>query len=142
MKKQELQKILKPLIKECIREVVFEEGVLSGLIREVATGLNSQPLVTETQEAPPKSQEFARKRQIELQEESRSAMEAKKRKLEESLGGGFGGIFDNVEPLSKGGTVSESKTQGPLSGYAPTDAGVDISAIMSLGGARIWKNMN
>ena len=29
MKKNELQKILKPLIKECIKEVIFEDGQTS-----------------------------------------------------------------------------------------------------------------
>ena len=48
MKKQELQKILKPLIKECIKEVIFEEGVLSNLIKEVAVGIGSQQTIVET----------------------------------------------------------------------------------------------
>ena len=29
-----LRKVLKPLIKECIKEIIFEEGVLSSIIRE------------------------------------------------------------------------------------------------------------
>ena len=39
MKKSELKNI----IKECVKEVIFEEGVLSGIISEVAHGLN-EPL--------------------------------------------------------------------------------------------------
>ena len=38
MKKQELAKILKPLVKQCIKEVLFEEGVLSNVISEVVIG--------------------------------------------------------------------------------------------------------
>jgi len=41
MNKAELQKILKPLILEAVKEVMFESGVLSQLITEVATGLNN-----------------------------------------------------------------------------------------------------
>ena len=41
MKKNELQKILKPLIKECIKEVIFEEGVLSRL-RHQSQNMTSQ----------------------------------------------------------------------------------------------------
>lgn len=139
MKKQQLQKILKPLIKECIKEVIFEEGVLSGLIKEVAVGLGSQQTIVES--TPAAAQDFSRQR-VELQAEARAAMEEKKRKLEESLGGGFSGIFDNTEPLSSGGTVArEGSPQSPLSSYSPNDPGVDISAIMNLGGGHNWKKM-
>ena len=42
MKKNEFKKILRPLIKEAVREVILEEnGVLSNIIAEVARGLNS-----------------------------------------------------------------------------------------------------
>ena len=42
-------------------------------------------------------------------------------------------LFEGVEPLSKGGSVSspEPSTQGPLGGMAPNDPGVDISSIFS-----------
>lgn len=139
MKKQELQKILKPLIKECIKEVIFEEGVLSNLIKEVAVGIGSQQPIVEAQ-APEPEYDFSRQR-VELQEEARSAMTERKRKLEESLGGGFSGIFDNVEPISRAGSPGSSDSQSPLSSYAPNDAGVDISGIMAIAGGKNWKNM-
>jgi hypothetical protein len=34
MNKNELKKVLKPLIKECIKEVIFEDGTLSSIIAE------------------------------------------------------------------------------------------------------------
>jgi len=139
MKKQELQKILKPLIKECIKEVIFEEGVLSNLIKEVAVGIGSQQTIVETK-APEPEYDFSRQR-VELQEEAQHAMREKKRKLEESLGGGFEGIFDNVDPISRAGSPGEKTSNSPLSNYAPDDAGVDISGIMALGGGKNWKNM-
>ena len=139
MKKQELQKILKPLIKECIKEVIFEEGVLSNLIKEVAVGIGSQQTIVEAK-APEPEFDFSRQR-VELQEEAQHAMREKKRKLEESLGGGFKGIFDNVDPISRAGSPGEKTSNSPLSNYAPDDAGVDISGIMALGGGKNWKNM-
>lgn len=139
MKKQELQKILKPLIKECIKEVIFEEGVLSNLIKEVAVGIGPQQTIVEAQ-APEPEYDFSRQR-VELQEEARNAMAERKRKLEESLGGGFEGIFEGIDPISSGGSVSDKSSSSPLSGYAPNDPGVDISAIMALGGGKNWKNM-
>ena len=142
MKKNELQKILKPLIKECIKEVIFEDGVLSGLISEVVQGLGSQQRIVETIETKQPEPDFSRSQRVELQENARQAMEEKKRKLEESLGGGFKGIFENVSPISSGGSPgSESKTSSPLSNYASDDAGVDISGLMAIGGGKNWKNM-
>jgi hypothetical protein len=139
VKKQELQKILKPLIKECIKEVIFEEGVLSNLIKEVALGIGSQQTIVETKVQEPEH-DFSRQR-VELQEEAQQAMRDRKRKLEESLGGGFEGIFDNVDPIKSAGSPGQKTSNSPLSNYAPDDAGVDISGIMALGGGKNWKNM-
>jgi len=68
-------------------------------------------------------------------------MRDRKRKLEESLGGQFEGIFEGVDPISSAGSVSDKPGNGPLSNYSPNDPGVDISAIMALGGGKNWKNM-
>jgi hypothetical protein len=46
MKKSELKNI----IKECVKEVIFEEGVLSGIITEVAQGLQGSSLVQESRQ--------------------------------------------------------------------------------------------
>ena len=51
MNREELKKTLRPLIKECIKEVIFEEGVLSGIISEVVKGTGGQRIV-ETQTQP------------------------------------------------------------------------------------------
>jgi len=136
MKQDELKKVLKPLIKQCIKEVIFEEGVLSGLISEVVQGLGGQQTIVES--ASPPQQDFSRQ-QVELQEEARAGMEEKRKKLEESLG--LGAVFENTAPLSKGGSPGESSSQSPLSNYAPNDPGVDISGIMALGGGSNWKKM-
>ena len=41
-----LKKVLKPLIKECIKEIIFEDGVLSSIIRE-AQGTPTKQVVKE-----------------------------------------------------------------------------------------------
>ena len=71
MKKTELAKILKPLVKQCIKEVLFEEGILSNIVSEVVTGLNAgaQPLV-----------EHKQQRQIIEADEKAADEEAKRRK--------------------------------------------------------------
>jgi hypothetical protein len=141
MKKEQLNKLLKPMIKECIKEVIFEEGVLSGLISEVVTGLSGQ-IITESNTAVETKDDFSRQR-VELQQAAAAELENKRKKLEESLGGKFEGIFDNVEPMtsSPAPTRNDGGPQSPLANYSPTDSGVDISGIMSLGSAKSWKNM-
>ncbi len=141
MKKNELQKILKPLIKECIKEVIFEEGILSGLISEVVQGLGQQRIVETVETKQPEPERDFSRHRVELQEEAQHAMREKKRKLEESLGGGFKGIFDNVDPISSAGSPGQKSSNSPLANYAPNDAGVDISALMEIGGGKNWKNM-
>tara|TARA_R110000824_G_scaffold21112_11_gene78980 strand:+ start:2006 stop:2428 length:423 start_codon:yes stop_codon:yes gene_type:complete len=139
MKKSELKNILKPLIKECIKEVIFEEGVLSGLISEVVQGLGAQQMIMESQ--PSAAQEDFSRQPAEPDPELLESLQERKRALEESMGSKFGGVFENTEPLSRGGAVNESKTQSPLAAYAPNDPGVDISGLMSLGGGKNWKHM-
>ena len=137
MKKQELQKILKPLIKECIKEVIFEEGVLSSLIKEVAVGIGTQQTIVETRVEEP-VQDFSRQA-VQLQEEQRLALEERKRKIEESIG--LGNVLEGVEPLASGGTPGEPSSKSPLAGYAANDPGVDISGLMALAGGQNWKKM-
>jgi len=132
MKKQELKNILKPLIKECIRESIFEEGMLSGLIKEVVQGLDTRQVVAEAETA-----DFSRNHSVELQESAKKDLQNRRSKLEQSMGGNFKGIFENVEPTS---APASSGGNSPLSTYAPSDAGVDISGILSIGGSN-WKNM-
>ena len=45
MKKTDLKQILKPIVKECITEILIEEGLLSNVISEVAKGLQASQLV-------------------------------------------------------------------------------------------------
>ena len=53
MKKSEL----KNLIKECVREIVFEEGAIKTIVAEVAQGLGAtQPLVEQRQPIAAKPQ--------------------------------------------------------------------------------------
>ena len=125
MDKNELKKALKPLIKQCIKEVIFEEGVLSNIIVEVATGLTtsvSEPIV-ENKPAPQRKDE--------------AVLESKKRLLDSISRDAYNGVdlFENTKPISKAGAPGDtSAPSGPLSSYAPDDAGVDINGILSIAG--------
>ncbi len=120
MKKSELKNI----IKECVKEVIFEEGVLSGIITEVATGLGAATL----QESSPQS--FPASRPA-LSETKKEVLKAVGNQGYEDLKKRFSnpGLFEGTKPIPEG------KGKGPLSGMAPGDPGLDISAIP---GAANW----
>ncbi len=132
MKKSEL----KSIIKECVKEVLFEEGVLSNLVAEIAFGISKaqNTLV----ESAPKTDTRALQEAREQQEESRRIkMLETKRKMLDAMGNSkMANVFEGTEPLRQGGSPNESPAQGPLSGRDPNDAGVDISGLFSLAGQK------
>jgi hypothetical protein len=121
MKKSELKNI----IKECVKEVIFEEGVLSGIVLEVTKGLGGS-VMTEQQEAPlPSSPTSAKqtgdiRRQILESARGNNYEEAKKR-------------FSNPELFEGTRPITESKGQAALSGIAPADPGVEIANLPGFG---------
>ena len=141
MKKTELRNMLKPLVRQCVKEVLLEEGLLSNIVSEVVTGFS--PLLTENKNAPTTSPSQAdillQQQKAELEEERQRMIKEQKRKLLDATG--FGNeIFEGVEPLSKGGQVNDAPAQGALSGVDPGDPGVDISGLMALGGHK-WNKL-
>ena len=137
MKKEELLKTLKPLIKECVREVIFEDGTLSNIVAEVAQGLG-RPTLVET--APPAREVDNTAERAALAEQRRRESHSRQKQLLSAIGtDAYGGVnvFEGTTPLSRGGSVSEGPAkQGPLSDMDPNDPGVDISSIMDLAGGR------
>ena len=135
MNKNELKKVLKPLIKECIKEVMFEDGTLSSIIAEVMKGTQqtpAQPIVEQQQYQQPQAR-------LETDEEAKARMAAKRKTLMDSIGqGAYNGVnlFEGTTPAP-----AQSNTQGPLAGMAANDPGVDISALMNKTSA-IWAKMN
>jgi len=116
MNKNELKNILKPLIKECIKEVLFEEdGALSHVINEVVVGLHGKQQIVESKKQPPKRRK-------------NSQIKQRKKQLLDAIGkDAYNGVnlFEGTTPTNN--PISEGQTQGPLSGVAPSDPGVDIS---------------
>ncbi len=140
MKRDDLKQTLKPLIKECIKEVIFDDGVLSGIITEIVKGLDSRILVTESaaprQTAVESVDQAEQERQHMVKQarhEHRQQMETQRRTLSESLSGRLNGvdIFEGVNPLAKAGQPSSGPTapSSPLEGVDPEDPGVDISKL-------------
>jgi len=149
MKKSQLKEILKPLVKECIRETFLEHGMLSSIIAEVVKGIH--PLREQTNHAAPQlsksndtlkfQQQQLEDQRRELQEERQQQLKEQKRKLLNATGLPAN-VFEGVQPLNKGGAPdSEIEGQaGALSGVDPQDAGIDISGIMAVGGHK-WNKL-
>ena len=137
MNKNELKKVLKPLIKECIKEVMFEDGTLSSIIAEVMKGTQqapAQPIVEQQQYQQPQAR-------LETDEEARARLAAKRKTLMDSIGkGAYNGVnlFEGTTPAPAQGA---GQSQGALDGVAPSDPGVDISKLMNKTSA-IWQKMN
>lgn len=134
MNKDQLKKVLRPMIKECIKEIIFEEGVLSGIIAEVVRG-TSQPLVESRQ---PSYQQ----NQIDHEARERAAKE-KRRKMLDSIGrGAYNGVdvFEGTQPLNERRTSTTSPHGAkPLDGIAPNDPGVNLKALGI--DTRIWSKL-
>jgi len=136
MKRNELKRVLKPLIKECIKEVIFEDGTLSGIITEVAQGLSNvqtkapQPIV-ENKAIQPNQPSSAVL-------EARKSLEETKKSLQEATG--LKGIFKGTVPMRSAGGGNQRSKHGALRDMDPNDPGVDIGDIMKVAGGA-WQQL-
>ena len=121
MNKNELKKLIKPVVKECIHEVLLEEGLLSNVVSEVVKGMNTAPLL-ETIDRYIKS----------LNDES----EHRKKMLDAVGKNAYNGVdlFEGTVPLN------ERSAPGHPDLGVPGDSGVDISSLMG-NASKIWQNM-
>ena len=140
MNKSQLKKLIKPVVKECIQEVLIEEGLLTEVVAQVASGMSRQPIV---ENKPKKRNDKLFNEDLQMQRKSREAnkkLQEHRKKLLDSIGGdAYNGVdlFEGTEPLRNTGTPGEAHRQSVL-GDDPTDAGVDISSIMGHAG-KIWQ---
>ena len=140
MKKSDLKQLIKPLVKECIHEVLLEEGLLSNVVAEVAKGMQGN-LMTETQQRPPEAL-FDNNLQMKRKaDDTRSKLNERRKKLMDSIGGdAYNGVnlFEGTEALT-GYEASQAKGGSVDLGH-PQDAGVDISSLVG-GASQVWKAM-
>jgi hypothetical protein len=125
MKVSEFKKILKPIIRQTVKEVILEEGLLSGIVSEVAKGLQGNLIAEGSNE---RSSLAAHPEDDERYEEER---QKRIKKLNESVK--IGGIFSGTKQLPE-------QSQGALSGVHPKDSGVDITAIQKIANGK-WKQL-
>ena len=145
MNKKELKALIKPIVKECINEVLLQEGVLSSVISEVMIGTQAAVLKEQapTPSKPKRRMETDDEAMRRLQERKRKAGNQKKKLLDAIGKDAYGGVdlFEGTQALNSGGNPdSGTQAQGALSGYAPDDAGVNIDGLLNLSG-NTWKKL-
>jgi hypothetical protein len=133
MKKADLKRLIKPVVKECIHEVLLEEGLLSNVVAEVARGMQGNLIVEKQQRQSKTSNDRSMARKSN---ESRIKLQEHRKQLMDSVGkDAYNGVnlFEGTDPLSK----QQPQEGAPDLGH-PNDAGVDISSILGHS-SEIWK---
>ena len=133
MKKEEIKKILKPLIKECIKEVIFDDGTLSTVVSEVVKGLGN-PL-TESRSSLPQHVEQKLETDSQAKARRQKLQETRKKMLDAVGSSAYNGVnvFEGTTP------TPEQNKHGALSGVDPRDPGVDITSFTK--SSAIWKKL-
>ena len=140
MNKAQLKKLIKPVVKECIQEVLIEEGLLTEVVSQVAAGMKQQPIVENTQKKNDDNlfnEDLQMKRKTQ---EVNQKLQEHRKKLLASIGeGAYNGVdlFEGTEPLRESGTPGVSHKPSVL-GDDPRDEGVDISSLMG-NASKIWQ---
>ena len=141
MKKSEFKKLIKPIVSECIKESLMEDGLISGIIAEVVRGMSTtQPIVEDISPAEPrlqpaKNNAFSEKQSGKLKEH--------RAKLMSAIGGeSFNGVnlFEGTTPAPAQGNPQQQSN--PMSGQSPSDAGVDIGNLFGSVGRSWGAHMN
>ena len=137
MKRAELKKIIKPLVKECVQETILNDGLLSNIVSEVMLGMGNQFLVENKEQVVPV---MSNENSVQMEQLKERQNETRKRLLDEIGKDAYNGVdlFEGTTPIRDSGQPSATAQASPMSGQDPEDPGVDISAIVALGGKN-WK---
>jgi hypothetical protein len=140
MKKNELKKLIKPVVKECIHEVLLESGLLTNIVSEVAQGMNTNVIVENKQKTSDAlfNEDLQMKKQAQ---KTNNQLKQHRKKLMDSIGNdAYNGVnlFEGTEPLSNREATSSGPKPGTVDLGDPSDAGVDISSLIG-GASQVWK---
>tara|TARA_R110000737_G_scaffold219357_2_gene235451 strand:+ start:321 stop:740 length:420 start_codon:yes stop_codon:yes gene_type:complete len=133
MKKSELKSIIKPIVEECVRDVLFKEGVLSSIVSEVMLGVTGQQTITENKSPKPSVTP------VSPVSSRKSDLRRNKKKLMDEIGRDtFGGVdlFEGTTPAPA--ARGASPAHGALKDRDPNDPGVNIDGLMGIMG-NTWK---
>jgi hypothetical protein len=140
MNKTQLKTLIKPVVKECIQEVLIEEGLLTEVVSQVAAGMNQQPIVENKQKKKDNNlfnEDLQMKRKT--QEVNQKLQEHRKRLLDSIGKDAYNGVdlFEGTEPMKQTGAPGASHRPSVL-GDDPSDAGVDISSLVG-NASKVWQ---
>ena len=126
MKKSELKKVLKPIIAECIRESLYEEGLLKNIVSQVVEGYSqgATPIVETKAVSAPSTNEINEAQQM------KAKLDSTKKQMLNAIGkSGYGGVnvFEGTTPMRS----AEPSAGNVMEGVEPGDPGVDISKIFN-----------
>jgi hypothetical protein len=133
MKKNDLKQLIKPLVKECIHEMLIEEGLLSNVVSEVAKGMQDSLIV---ESVTPATTEVRK----QPKSNNKAIMERRKKMMEAIGSDAYNGVdlFVGTEPMTN--REANPASGGPVDLGRPSDAGVDISSLIG-GASKIWEGM-
>lgn len=124
MTKSEMKKIMKPLVKECLQEMLLEEGLLSNLISEVNKG--NKTTFSESSRRDPTP---LRPRE-QVKPQAKPQINEVRRKLADSIGNGaYANVFEGIEPAPSPSNL----------GGDDGDPGLDLSVLSSIPGLKGFK---
>tara|TARA_R110000824_G_scaffold127085_5_gene287030 strand:+ start:762 stop:1154 length:393 start_codon:yes stop_codon:yes gene_type:complete len=129
MKKNDLKQLIKPIVKDCIHEILIEEGLLSNVVAEVAKGMQGNLVV----EGPPALARPIVERKVLPQPD----LNTHRQGLMEVVGTqAYNGVnlFEGTSP------PSAAPAKGHVDLGDPHDAGVDISSLVG-NASHIWRSM-
>lgn len=138
MKKSELKQLIKPLVKECIHEVLLEEGLLSNVVAEVAKGMQGNLVVETTQKNNDDvlfNEDERRKRHVA---KTNNKLQEHRKKMMDAIGrDAYNGVdvFENVQPTRP--PAAAPSAGAPDLGDSH-DPGVDISSLLG-GASKVWQ---
>jgi hypothetical protein len=143
MKKSDLKQLIKPLVKECIHEVLIEEGLLSSVVAEVAKGMQGNLVVESNTKQEDrlfiKQEDHLFKEGLRIKHktsETNAKLEEHRKKMMDSVGrDAYNGVnlFENVDPMQHGSPAAGTTDLGN-----PSDSGVDITSLMG-GASKVWQ---
>ena len=140
MKKKDLKELMKPMVKECIHELLIEEGLLSNVVAEVAKGMQGN-LVVESTPRPSEPQMPDADIRARKTRETNKQLAVQRKKMMEAIGqDAYNGVnlFEGTAPMSQ--YEASTPGGGNVDMGAPTDSGVDISSLVG-GASAVWKAM-
>ena len=135
MKKADLKKAIKPLVKECIHEVLLEEGLLSNIVSEVAVGMQGNVIKEDSISRPQVT-----KNNTQQQSDFANKLKEQKRRMLDAIGKDAYNGVDLFEGTSPAPAQQQQQSAGAVDLGSPNDSGVDISSLMG-GATQIWNAM-